>query len=104
MNRASELLVGEHDFATFGRSPSGKSTLRRAYRAEWRREGALLSFTIEANAFLFRMVRSLVGSLCQVGAGEWRVEAFAEALAAADRSLAGPTAPPQGLCLVSVGY
>jgi tRNA pseudouridine38-40 synthase len=98
------MLVGEHDFATFGRAPTGECTVRRSYRAEWRREGSLVSFTIEANAFLYRMVRSLVGTLCKVGEGDWSVEALADAFAAADRSLAGPVAPPQGLCLLSVTY
>ena len=112
MNNASALLVGEHDFATFGRPPVGVSTVRRVFRAEWRRvavcapypEGGLLRFTIEANAFLYRMVRSLVGTLCKVGEGGWTIETFANAFAAANRALAGPTAPPQGLCLLSVSY
>jgi len=104
MKQASELLIGEHDFATFGRPPVGVNTVRRLFRAEWRREAALLNFTIEANAFLYHMVRSLVGSLCQVGDGRWSVAAFAEAFATANRALAGPTAPPQGLCLLAVTY
>jgi tRNA pseudouridine38-40 synthase len=104
MNEASALLIGEHDFATFGRPPVGDNTVRRVTRARWRREGDLLDFTIEANAFLYRMVRSLVGSLCQVGEGGWSVSTFSELFSAADRTLAGPTAPPQGLCLLSVIY
>ncbi len=104
MQEASNLLVGEHDFATFGRPPVGENSKRQVYRADWQRDGALLSFTIEANAFLQRMVRSLVGSLCLVGEGRWSVSSFAEVFAAADRALAGPTAPPQGLCLLGVAY
>jgi tRNA pseudouridine38-40 synthase len=101
---ASVLLVGEHDFATFGQAPSGENTVRRLFQAEWRRNDALLSFTVEANAFLYRMVRSMVGTLVMVGRGEWSVEAFVEAFTAADRAKAGPTAPPQGLCMLSVTY
>ncbi len=101
---ASALLMGEHNFATFGQPPSGENTVRRLFQAEWRRNDALLSFTVEANAFLYRMVRSLVGTLCMVGRGEWSVRTFAEVFAAADRAEAGPTAPPQGLCLLSVTY
>lgn len=104
MEEASALLIGEHDFATFGQPPKGDNTVRRVYRADWQREDALLSFTVEADAFLYRMVRSLVGSLCAVGRGEWSVGAFVEAFAAADRAEAGTTAPPQGLCLLSVTY
>jgi tRNA pseudouridine38-40 synthase len=104
MQEASSLLVGEHDFATFGRPPAGENSRRHVFRADWQQDGALLSFTIEANAFLQRMVRSLVGSLCLVGEGRWSVSTFAEVFAAANRALAGPTAPPQGLCLLAVTY
>jgi len=104
MNRAAELLVGSHDFATFGQPPQGTVTVRRLYRAQWAQQGSRLRFTIEANAFLFRMVRSLVGSLRLVGDGRWTVDAFSAALAAADRTYAGKTAPPQGLTLVAVRY
>jgi tRNA pseudouridine38-40 synthase len=104
MNDASSLLVGEHDLAAFGTPPVGSNTMRHVYRAQWRRQEGLAIFTIEANAFLYRMVRSLVGSLCLVGEGQWSVDEFARVLAAADRSLAGPTAPPLGLILWSVSY
>jgi tRNA pseudouridine38-40 synthase len=104
MQEASDLLVGEHDFATFGRPPTGENSKRHVFRADWQRDDSVLSFTIEANAFLQRMVRSLVGSLCLVGEGQWSVSTFAEVFAAADRALAGPTAPPQGLCLLGVMY
>jgi len=104
MNMASELLTGEHDYASFGTPPVGDNTVRAVYHARWQRREKLVIFTIEANAFLYRMVRSLVGTLCLVGEGEWPVDEFARVLAAADRSLAGPTAPPHGLVLQSVGY
>jgi len=104
MQKASDLVVGEHDFSTFGRPPVGDNSVRRVFRADWNRDGVLMRFTIEANAFLHRMVRSLVGSLCQVGEERWSVATFEEVLTAADRALAGPTAPPQGLCLVEVVY
>ena len=61
-------------------------------------------FDIEANAFLRHMVRSLVGSLVQVGLERWSVDRFRVALEACDRSRAAVTAPPQGLCLISVTY
>ena len=104
MCEAAGVLVGEHDFATFGQPPVGENTVRQVFRSEWRRDDDLLKFQIEANAFLYKMVRSIVGSLCQVGRGAWSVERFAHIVAAADRSLAGPTAPPQGLCLLAVSY
>jgi tRNA pseudouridine38-40 synthase len=104
MQRAARTLIGERDFATFGQPPQGKVTVRRVSVAVWRGEPPWLTFDIEANAFLYRMVRSIVGTLLQVGRGESGVEEFAALLASCDRSQAGPTAPPQGLCLMEVKY
>jgi tRNA pseudouridine38-40 synthase len=104
MQRATRILIGEQDFATFGQPPQGKVTVRRVSVAEWGGEPPWLTFDIEANAFLYRMVRSIVGTLLQVGRGELSVEGFAALLASCDRSQAGPTAPPHGLCLMKVNY
>ncbi|MEW5985798.1 MAG: tRNA pseudouridine(38-40) synthase TruA [Chloroflexota bacterium] len=104
MNEAAGYLVGRHDFATFGRPPQGESTIREVFRAGWQRRQDYLVFEIEANAFLYRMVRSLVGSLKRVGEGAWSIEDFVAALVACDRRRAGTTAPPQGLFLLSVTY
>lgn len=104
MQQAAQALVGEHDFAAFGRSPQGGSTVRRVLTAEWCGEPPWLTFDIEANAFLYRMVRSIVGTLLQVGRDRMSVEEFAGVLASCDRSRAGPTAPPHGLCLMEVKY
>jgi tRNA pseudouridine38-40 synthase len=106
MERAARLLVGEHDFAAFGRPPKpGRSAVRHVSVAEWGRDGSQqLHFVIEANAFLYHMVRSIVGTLLQVGQGGMEIEEFAAVLAAHNRDQAGPTAPPHGLCLVEVKY
>lgn len=104
MNRAAEAVVGQHDFATFGQPPQGDNTVRVVYKASWRKEDELVIFEIEANAFLYRMVRSLVGSMKAVGEGSWTMGDFKDALARRDRGLAAQTAPPHGLCLVSVTY
>ncbi len=104
MQRASQLLVGEHDFATFGQPPQGQVTVRRVLVAEWSDQPPWLTFDIEGNAFLYHMVRSIIGTLLLVGRGRMGQAAFADALAACDRSRAGPTAPPFGLCLVGVKY
>ncbi|MGD8968631.1 MAG: tRNA pseudouridine(38-40) synthase TruA [Anaerolineae bacterium] len=117
MQRAAESLVGEHDFATFGQAPQGEVTVRRVFSAVWgeercdcvsfdgtRNRGRFLTLDIEANAFLYRMVRSIVGTLLDVGQGRMRVSAFGEAFASCDRSRAGKTAAPHGLCLVQVNY
>jgi len=104
MNQAAASLIGEHDFATFGRPPQGQNTVRRVLRANWWQKEAFLYFDIEASAFLQRMVRSLVGTLLQVGAGELSPQEFRQRLVACDRSLSGPAAPPHGLCLMATSY
>lgn len=104
MQRAAQSLVGEHDFAAFGRAPQGQVTVRRVLAAAWNGEPPRLSFDIEANAFLYRMVRSIVGTLLKVGRGDMDVQGFAAVLASRSRDQAGPTAPPHGLCLMEVRY
>ena len=105
MQQAARCLVGEHDFAAFGRPhKQGGATVRRMLMAGWGGKAPGLFFDIEANAFIYRMVRSIVGTLLQVGKGKMGVEEFATVLASQDRSQAGPTAPPQGLCLMEVKY
>jgi tRNA pseudouridine38-40 synthase len=104
MNQAAALLVGTHDFGTFGRPPKGENTIRQVYQAFWWRNGDRLRFEITANAFLYRMVRSLVGSLKMVGAGGWTVEQFRDAFEAGQRAHSATAAPACGLYLVSVNY
>ncbi len=113
MSAAAALLVGTRDFATFGRAPAGdrpsaRATVREVLAAEWRRDvwlgDEMLVFRICANAFLYRMVRSLVGSLRMVGAGRWTVERFAAALAACERKESAMAAPAHGLYLALVEY
>lgn len=104
MNEAAGFLIGVHDFATFGRPTVGDKTVREVYAAEWRQESELLVFRICANAFLQRMVRSVVGSLKAVGSGRWTVDDFAAALAACERKRSESAAPAHGLYLMSVEY
>ncbi len=104
MNEAAASLVGQKDFATFGLPPQGQSTVREVSTAEWRIEAPTLVFYIEANAFLYRMVRSLVGSLVSVGTGAWSVDDFVRALESCDRNRSAAAAPPQGLYLASINY
>jgi tRNA pseudouridine38-40 synthase len=104
MNEATGSLVGSHDFASFGQAPQGDNTVREVYRAQWTTEEPFIYFDIVANAFLYRMVRSLVGTLLLVGTGELSPEAFGEILQSADRSRAGQVAPAHGLCLMKVNY
>jgi tRNA pseudouridine38-40 synthase len=104
MQAATALVVGEQDFAAFGRSTWGGTTVRRVFEARWTARLPYLNFEIEANAFLFRMVRSIVGTLLKVGQGGLLPDEIAAILASRDRGRAGQTAPPHGLCLVQVKY
>jgi tRNA pseudouridine38-40 synthase len=97
-------LMGERDFAAFMASGSGsKNSVCSVKRASLENEGDILVFTIEANRFIYKMVRSIVGTLVDIGRG--RLEATMEKIIASrDRSLAGETAPPFGLVLENVMY
>ncbi len=104
METATAVIAGEHDFSAFGRPPQGEVTVRRVLQASWTADIPWLFFEIEANAFLFRMVRSIVGTLLEIGQGRLLPEQFETILASRDRSLAGQTAPAHGLCLMQVHY
>ena len=105
MRRAAEVMQGEHDFRNFCVNPKmKKSTVRRVDRIEIVREGGYIRFTFHGNGFLQNMVRIMVGTLLEVGCGRMTVEQVEAVLANPDRQKAGPTAPAQGLCLVSVDY
>ncbi len=104
MNQAAGALVGSHDFASFGRAPQGDNTVREVHLAQCASEKPFVHFDIVANAFLYRMVRSLVGTLLLVGTGELSPAGFEDILRSADRSRAGQVVPAQGLCLMKVNY
>jgi len=105
MYQAAQPLIGSHDFSSFAAagSPMGPP-IRELRRIEWTAEPPLIRCEVEANAFLYRMVRNIIGTLVEVGLGRLRPEEVAAILAARDRATAGPTAPPHGLCLVEVRY
>lgn len=105
LSRGAELLVGTHDFAGFAASGSPRSTtVRTLSRAVVSREGDELLLEFTADGFLYHMVRNLAGTLVEIGSGKRAPEWIPEILAAGDRSLAGKTAPPQGLYLMKVIY
>jgi len=104
MQQAGRYLIGTHDFASFGKPPQGNNTVRSVSQAEWRVNGVELSFFITANAFLYRMVRNIVGTLIQVGHGTLAPTDVQDILQAKDRSKAGAPALANGLCLMKVNY
>ncbi len=105
MHAAAQSLVGLHDFTTFRDAAcQAKSPVKTLDEAAVARRGEEVVVTFAARSFLHRQVRSMVGSLAEVGRGVWTTDDLAAALAARDRAACGPVAPAQGLCLVEVLY
>jgi tRNA pseudouridine38-40 synthase len=106
MRSAARALVGRHDFLAFSATPGYErlSTVRNVTRCDIQRSGSRLTFVIEADGFLYKMCRGIVGTLVQVGVGRIPAEAIVPMLAARDRRLAGMTAPALGLVLWKVYY
>ncbi len=105
MRLAARYLIGEHDFASFcRRPPDGSSTVRRLERLAVARHGERIELVARANAFAHQMVRSVVGTLVQVGEGSRDPDEMSEVLSARDRAAAGPPAPAHGLTLERVVY
>jgi len=111
LNAAAALVLGETDFTAFSSAKDESANRSRfVHESAFRWEGDMLVYQVAANAFLWRMVRSLVGSMLHYEAraadeiGGTAAELMSEALAAKDRSMAGPTAPARGLFLWNVEY
>lgn len=106
MQAAADAFVGEHDFASFCRAgPEGTHTVRRVLHSRWVDLGAgVLRYDVMATAFCHQMVRSLVGTLVDVGLGQRRAGEMMGILRARNRAAAGRVAPPHGLCLWEAGY
>jgi tRNA pseudouridine38-40 synthase len=111
MNDAARLFRGEHDWTAFASAKSdGESRVRNVYdftvESHWddRARSALIEFRITAGGFLRYMVRSIVGTMLEVGRGEKDSDTIQTAIVSGDRDLAGNTAPAHGLTLLKVDY
>ena len=107
MRRASQALLGEHDFAAFCRRAPGRTTVRRIDLLTLRRLGVgpgRIDIRLEGPAFCHQQVRSIVGCLVDVGRGRREERWIGDVLASLDRSLAAPVAPPHGLTLEAVRF
>lgn len=105
MVRASEVLVGVHDFTSFCQADPGRSGARCHVRwLHWQEIEDELLLDIEADRFLHHMVRTIVGTAVDIGRGRHAPEEMACMLSARDRRTAGRTAPARGLCLIRVTY
>lgn len=105
MEDVAGQLVGQHDFAAFGRAPiPGGETVRNVFRAAWRADKDSLGFEIEADAFLYRMVRKLVAAMVKVGSRSIEPQDVSEYLNDPQARWEGGIAPACGLCLEEVVY
>ena len=105
MRLAAQSLLGHHDFTSFrAKDCQANSPMRTLDRLDVRRVNEEIHLDVEARSFLHHQVRNFAGTLKLVGEGKWGRREVEAALGACDRAAAGPTAPAQGLYLVSVGY
>ncbi len=105
MRRAAKSLLGRHNFRSFQAvDKRDRHSVRTIKRLEIRKKGSLICLNIEANGFLYRMARNMIGTLLEVGRGRLKPEDIKVILKAKNRRYAGPCAPAKGLCLIEVKY
>ncbi|MEM7618606.1 MAG: tRNA pseudouridine(38-40) synthase TruA [Pseudomonadota bacterium] len=109
MREGTEYFLGEHDFTTFRDTECQAKNPVRSVEKFWiettdMMNGQMIDFYVEAQSFLHHQVRNMVGTLTLIGEGKWQPEDIKTAFEAKDRTAGGPTAPPEGLYLVSIEY
>lgn len=105
MNEASAILFNYSDFTSFSKSHSGsKTNICKIYKACWEAAESKIIFTIKADRFLRNMVRSIVGTMIDIGTGKTDIKGLKQILESKDRCRAGKSAPAKGLFLVDIEY
>jgi tRNA pseudouridine38-40 synthase len=104
MRKASKVLMGKHDFSAFKSKSDVISSVRTIMKLEIKKNGNFLVFTVEADGFLYKMVRSIDGTLIEVGRGKMTITEFKKIVKSGARAKAGNTVAANGLCLLKVKY
>jgi tRNA pseudouridine38-40 synthase len=105
MDAAAKMLLGKKDFRSFASAADKReSSIRAVMKCEVTQEDKWVYIDIEADRFLYNMVRNIVGTLVEIGRGKWKPEKMNEMIEAKSRTSAGPIAPPEGLCLMWIKY
>jgi len=105
MKKAARVLVGKHDFKAFqAKDDIERKSVRTLKNLRIKKEGDIIQIDMEADGFLYNMVRNIAGTLVDVGRGRIPVGDIKSILKKKDRRLSGPTMPAKGLCLVKVNY
>ncbi len=100
MQEACKLYEGTHDFVAFrGRKDDRQTTVREIFNCSIHRRGPIIIFAVEGNGFLYHMVRTMVGTVLDIGRGQGQPQRVTEAFVSGDRRFVGPCAPAEGLCL-----
>ena len=105
MNKACEFLICKNDYSAFAKLHSDNYTNNcNIFYAKWEESQNNIVFTIKANRFLRNMVRSIVGTMIEIGDGKMKFDKIKDIILSKDRSNAGYSVPAIGLCLVSIEY
>ena len=105
MNEAAKKLVGKKDFKSFATACDKRSSSVRAiFRCDCTQDDQWIYIEVEADGFLYNMVRNIVGTLVEIGRSHWQPDKIEKILEAKNRTAAGPIAPAAGLCLMWIKY
>lgn len=106
MKKECKVLIGKNNFESFRASDKKDNIdrIREIYSFKLIKKGKLIFIDAEADGFLYKMIRNIVGTLIEIGKGRFSAGSMKNILEARDRTVAGPTAPAQGLCLMKVKY
>ena len=105
MHKAAQKLIGEKDFKSFATACDKRSSsVRTIFRCDVTKDGQWIYLEVEADGFLYNMVRNIVGTLVEIGRGRWKAQRIEEILEAKNRTAAGPIATAAGLCLIWIKY